>query len=149
MAIITLGKIIDEMSTLREKRRVLAEQDKLLKSRFDELSTELIAAFDSQDTRKGEGKKASASITETLVAQKVDWDMFMTWLVKTKNTQLVQQRISDPCFRHQFNRLGHAVSLLAIPLLWSRYYDWYLLYTCHGNARYLVYQHFRNNQHHH
>lgn len=105
----TLGSLIDEMSEIREKRRVIASEDKVCKDRYDELEAELISALDKQGMAKGTGRKASASISTTVVAAKTDWDMFMTWLVKTKNTQLVQQRVSDPAYRELRERLGKAI----------------------------------------
>lgn len=104
----TVGALIDQMSRLREERRVVAEQDKALKAAYDAAELQLIEALDKQDSRKGEGKLASASISEVVVAQKLDWNKMMTWLARTKNFQLVQQRISDPAYR-ELRALGKVI----------------------------------------
>ncbi len=104
----TVGALIDQMSRLREERRVIAEQDKVLKAAYDATEMQLIEALDKQDTRKGEGKLASASIGEVVVAQKLDWNETMKWIARTKNFQLVQQRISDPAYR-ELRALGKVI----------------------------------------
>jgi hypothetical protein len=104
----TVGALIDQMSRLREERRVIAEQDKVLKAAYDATEMQLIEALDKQDTRKGEGKLASASIGEVVVAQKLNWNETMKWVARTKNFQLVQQRISDPAYR-ELRALGKVI----------------------------------------
>lgn len=95
----TVGTLIDEMSNIREKRRSISEQDKELEKLYKTLEEELIAAMDAQGTSKSTGKLASAGISETVVANKLDWLAFMAWMARTKNFQLVQQRVSDPAYR--------------------------------------------------
>lgn len=95
----TVGTLIDEMSDIREKRRVLAAEDKVLESTYKILEEDLLAAMDAQGTTKSTGKLASAGIIEVLVANKVDWLEMMKWIARTKNFQLVQQRVSDPAYR--------------------------------------------------
>lgn len=104
----TVGALIDQMSRLREERRIIAEQDKALKAAYDAAELQLIEALDKQDSRKGEGKLASASISEVVVAQKLDWNETMKWIARTKNFQLVQQRISDPAYR-ELRALGKVI----------------------------------------
>ncbi len=104
----TVGALIDQMSRLREERRVISEQDKALKAAYDAAEAQLIEALDKQDSRKGEGKLASASIGEVVVAQKLDWNETMKWIARTKNFQLVQQRISDPAYR-ELRALGKVI----------------------------------------
>ena len=106
--VITLGSIIDRMSELREERRTLAEEDKKLKSEYDQLELSLIEALDKQGMVKGTGKVAGASVSENVVANKTDWMATMAWIAKTKNFQLVQQRISDPAYR-ELRALGKTI----------------------------------------
>jgi hypothetical protein len=95
----TVGALIDEMSSIRERRRAIAAEDSELEKTYKALDEELIAAMDAQGTSKSTGKKASASISEIVVANKLDWMAFMAWMARTKNFQLVQQRVSDPAYR--------------------------------------------------
>ena len=95
----TVGALIDEMSSIRERRRAIAAEDSELEKTYKALDEELIAAMDAQGTTKSTGAKASASISEVVVANKLDWMAFMAWMARTKNFQLVQQRVSDPAYR--------------------------------------------------
>lgn len=94
-----VGTLIDEMSRIREERRKLAEVDTELKKKYDAIEAELLEAMDAQGTVKSTGTLASASISETVIAQKLDWMEMMKWVAKTKNFQLVQQRVSEPAYR--------------------------------------------------
>jgi hypothetical protein len=106
--VVTLGSLIDRMSELREQRRVLGEEDKKLKAEYDAIELDLIASLDQQGMVKGTGRVAGASIGENVVANKVDFMATMAWIAKTKNYQLVQQRISDPAYR-ELRALGKTI----------------------------------------
>jgi hypothetical protein len=95
----SIGSLIDEMSVVRDRRRELAAEDKELEGQYKALEQELIAGFKAQGMAKGTGNSASASVSETVVANKLDWMEFMTWVGKTKNYHMVQQRVSDPAYR--------------------------------------------------
>ena len=103
---VTMGSLIDKMSTLRDQRRVLAEQDKKLKEEYDGLEIQLMEVFDKQDTRKGEGKKASASISDSIIPNVVDWDAFYAYIIKNKFTHLLQRRPSTEACRELFETKG-------------------------------------------
>ena len=87
----TLGAATDKMWALREEKRIDTELKALEETIFDLL--------DAQDTRKAEGKKASVSIGEAIVANVEDWDALWPWVAKTKNFHLIQKRVSDPGMR--------------------------------------------------
>lgn len=99
----TVGSLIDKMEALREKRRVIAEQDKTLAAQYAELEVTLMARLDADGTQKASSKKATVSISEVVVAN-VDWDL--AWPLIAKNPQLVQRRASDPAFRELFEQKG-------------------------------------------
>lgn len=107
--VVTVGSLIDTMSDLREQRRKLAEEDKKLKEQYDLIEQDLIAALDNQGMAKGTGRVASASVSEVVVASKTDWMEFMAWVAKTKNFQMVQQRVSDPAYREIRERSGKPI----------------------------------------
>ena len=99
----TVGSLIDKMEALREKRRVIAEQDKTLAAQYAELEVTLMARLDADGTQKASSKKATVSISEVVVAN-VDWDL--AWPLIAKNPQLIQRRASDPAFRELFEQQG-------------------------------------------
>lgn len=95
----TLGATIDSMWALREKKRSLDAQIKTVEADIKLLETSMFELLDAQDTRKAEGKCASVSINESVVANVEDWDALWPWIAKTKNFHLVQKRVSDPGMR--------------------------------------------------
>ena len=95
----TLGALIDALDDAREVKRTLAAQTKDAEAAYNELAAEIIAKMDSEDTRKGEGKKAAASITEVVVAEIEDFDALTKYVKRTGHFHLFQRRISDPAFR--------------------------------------------------
>jgi len=99
----TLGKLIDTLHDIREKRRELAEKDKLLSAQYAEAEAALMQRLDAEGTTKSTGKKATVSITEVVVAN-VNWDL--AWPLIAKNPQLVQRRCSDPAFRELYEQKG-------------------------------------------
>ena len=69
----TIGSLIDKLEAVREKKRVLAEQDKVLSAQYAELEATLLQRLDADGTQKASSKKATVSISEVVVAN-VDWD---------------------------------------------------------------------------
>lgn len=103
---LTLGAIIDRMSVLRDDKKVVDDQSKEIKAQYDALELQLMEMLDSQETRKGEGKKASASISENVQPNVVDWDVFYAYILKNKFTHLLQRRPSAEACRELFETKG-------------------------------------------
>lgn len=102
----TVGALIDSMSNVRDERRELEAKSKALKDEYDALELQLMELLDSQDTRKGEGKRASASISESIIPNVVDWDSFYAYIIKNKFTHLLQRRPSTEACRELFETKG-------------------------------------------
>lgn len=98
-----VGTLIDKLEAIRAKRRELAEKDKLLAKEYSEVEATLMQRLDAEGVTKSTGKKATASITEVVVAD-VDWEL--AWPLIAKNPQLVQHRCSDPAFRELLEQKG-------------------------------------------
>ena len=108
---VTIGSLIDGMNGLRELRREIAAQDADLKKQYDAAETQLIELLDQQNTSKGAGRTASASVSETVVFNPVDWEAFMDYLIKTKQKHLVQRRVSAPAVLELFTLKGKVPGL--------------------------------------
>lgn len=108
---ITIGSLIDGMNGLRELRREIAAQDADLKKQYDAAETQLIELLDQQNTSKGAGRTASASVSKTMVFNTVDWEAFMDYLIKTKQKHLVQRRVSAPAVLELFTLKGKVPGL--------------------------------------
>ena len=96
---LTIGAATDKMWKLREEKRALEAQIKVIETSMKELEGTVFGLLDAQDTRKAEGKSASVSITESVVANVENWDALWPWISKTKNFHLIQKRVSDPGMR--------------------------------------------------
>lgn len=94
-----LGTLIDQLALIRDKRRELAEKDKLLAAQYAEVEAEILAIMEEQGTDKVAGKKATASISKVVVANVTDWDALYAFIYKNKMGHLLQRRVSDPAFR--------------------------------------------------
>lgn len=102
----TLGQMIDKMNDIREKKRALAEEEKALTAQYDELKGEVIAKLRAEDADKASGKKATASISENVVATIEDWDALTKYIKRTGHFHLFQRRVSDPAFRELLEMKG-------------------------------------------
>lgn len=94
-----LGTLIDKLAGLREKKRKLAEQEKLIDAEFAELEETLKQRLLGEGMDKATGKKATISIKEEVVANIVDWEALTAYVKKTGHFHLFQRRVSNPAFR--------------------------------------------------
>lgn len=95
----SLGAQIDKMWDIREKKRNLEASIKDLDGQLATIEAELMADMEANGVDKMTGKHAGVSITSNTVAHVTDWDEMWKFIIKTKNTQLLQRRVSDPAYR--------------------------------------------------
>lgn len=95
----TIGELADLMHKNREDRKVLDDQIKIFNAAYEQLEFELIGILDVQNSTRGDGKKASVSISESVVPAVKDWDALWAFIFKGKHKQLMQLRISAPAWR--------------------------------------------------
>ena len=95
----SLGAQIDKMWDIREKKRTLEASIKDLDGQLATIEAELMEDMEANGVDKMTGKRAGVSITSNTVAHVTDWDEMWKFILKTKNTQLLQRRVSDPAYR--------------------------------------------------
>jgi hypothetical protein len=95
----SLGSLIDSMHDIRERRRELAKEEKILGQEYEALQLSLIAALEATGMTSGASDIASASIKITPVANVQDWDAFHKWLRKTNNLHMLERRPAQAAFR--------------------------------------------------
>lgn len=95
----SLGAQIDTMWEIREKKRTLEASIKDLDGQLAEIELQLMEEMEANGVDKMTGKHAGVSITTNTVANITDWDEFWKFIIKTKSTQLLQRRVSDPAYR--------------------------------------------------
>lgn len=95
----SVGSLIDEMHDIRERRRELAKEEKVLGQEYEALQASLIAALEATGQTGGASDIASASIKVTNVANVQDWEVFHKWLRKTNRLYMLERRPAQAAFR--------------------------------------------------
>lgn len=95
----TIGALADALYAKREEKRALEAKIKDIDEELKGLTEAAMAAMDAQGTTKGDGKKASLSISSQVVANVLDWDAVWPWVAKTKSFYMIQKRINDGSYR--------------------------------------------------
>lgn len=103
-----LGTLIDGIWSLRESKRALEAQIKELEGKIAEKETALMERLDKEGADKATGKKASVSISETQVANIVDFDALAAFVKKTGYFHLFQRRVADTACRELWEQ-GKAI----------------------------------------
>ena len=101
-----LGLQIDALFRLKEELRAHQEQEKAIQARITEAEMKLMETMEGQGVDKSTGKMATVSISETVTGNVTDWDEFWAYIFKTKQSQLLQRRVSDPAIRELFETKG-------------------------------------------
>jgi hypothetical protein len=101
---LTLGALIDALDDAREVKRAIAAEAKLADAAYKDLEAKVFEALRSQDTRGGEGKKASASISESIVpvydaADPEARDKLKAFIKRTGYWHLLSETVSAPAYR--------------------------------------------------
>ena len=96
---LTTADIIARMVEIREERRNIGKRDKELIDEFRPLELELIIRLDEQGMEKASTSSGTASITETVLPQVVDWDEFYDWIVKNDAFYMLQKRPAAAAYR--------------------------------------------------
>lgn len=102
----TLGALVDELWEQRERKRQLNEHLKTIDAEIETISSELIERMETEGLDKASGKAASISVAASVQPNITDWDTLLPWLIKTKNTHLIQRRISPDPWRELMENKG-------------------------------------------
>ena len=95
----TMGSTIDSLWAKREEKREAELKVKTIESEIAAIEEVLMDRMDKEETTRSQGKKASVSINQTVVANVKDWDAFWPYVAKHKFFHLLQKRVSDPAMR--------------------------------------------------
>ena len=90
----TLGVKIDSLQSLREQKRALESQIKVLSEQMADIELELIKQMDSQGIERSTGKAATVSISTQTRPSVDDWDAFYAYIRKNKYFHLLEKRPS-------------------------------------------------------
>lgn len=95
----TVGKQIDQLYQLREKKRALESQVKEIDEQYRALEGELIDQLVQDGMTKATGKLASVSVGEEIRAQVDDWDTFYAFIKKKNAFYLLERRPANAAYR--------------------------------------------------
>ncbi len=85
---------IDEMFALRETKRGLDAQSKAIGKKIDECQEWLLTRYKEVGTTTSRGQFASATVTEAVVPNIVDWGAVSEWIMENDGVYLVHRRVS-------------------------------------------------------
>lgn len=89
-----LNDKIDKMFMLREQKRGLEAQIKAVNAEIAECNDWLIHQYAEVGTTTARGTLASATLTETIVPNIVDWGLVQEYIMENEALYLVHRRIS-------------------------------------------------------
>lgn len=90
----TIGAKIDALHDLREQKRALEEQIKVLVNQASELENALMEQMDTEGVSKSTGQSATVSITLSVKPSVDDWDAFYKYIHRMKYYHLLERRPS-------------------------------------------------------
>jgi len=91
--------IIASLVEVRTERRSISARDKELVEKWRTLELELLVRLDEQGMLKASTEAGTASITEVVVPQVVDWDAVYEHIKETGDFYLLQKRPAAAAFR--------------------------------------------------
>jgi len=96
---LTTSAIMAKLNEIRDERRRIADRDKELIDQWKTLEMEFIVRLDEQGMLKASTSVGTASITEAVVPQVVDWDAVYEHIAETGDFYLLQKRPAAAAFR--------------------------------------------------
>lgn len=101
-----LGKLIDKLDILRDKKRIAAATLDVVEKEYTALSEQLLDRLKTEGMDRATGKKATISISNVVVANIVDFDALTKYIKRTGYFHLLQRRVSDQAFRELLESKG-------------------------------------------
>lgn len=102
---LSIRDIIKRMAEIRAERRAISDRDKELIDEWRSNEMELIIRLDEQGQTLARTEEGTASITEQILPQVVDWDVLFEHIQETGDFHLLQRRPAAAAFR-ELNSAG-------------------------------------------
>lgn len=110
--VVPIGTQIDELWALRESKRKLEDEVKLVEEKIKTLELAIIERLDKERTGTASSKRASVSINESIVPVTKDWELFMQKNVVEKGLiHLVERRPAVLACREVWGQGGNIPGL--------------------------------------
>ena len=105
---LTTSAIIAKLVAVRDEKRRIGEREKELTEEWRSLEMELLVRLDEQGMKKASTDDGTASVTEVVLPQVVDWDAVYAHIQETGDFYLLQKRPAAAAFR-ELNDSGQGV----------------------------------------
>src|SRR5688572_11809292 len=102
----TLGTLIDGIWALREAKRKLEAEIKVIEEDVAKAEELLLERMAKEGVDKSTGKYASVAISENVVPVTKDWDAFAAYVLKSKQMHLVERRPATLACRELWEKKG-------------------------------------------
>ena len=89
-----IGVMIDEMYTLRERKRALERQAAEVQKEYDVIEARCMERMQQEGTPKVGGRFATVTYSERVLPTIKDWDKFCKFMARKKWFHLVEKRAS-------------------------------------------------------
>lgn len=96
---LTTAQIVKAMVDVRDERRRISARDKELIAEQEGYKRELLLRLDEQGMEKVSTADGTATITETILPQVIDWDQFYEYMIANDALYLLQKRPAAAAFR--------------------------------------------------
>jgi len=96
---ITTSAIIAKLVEVRDEKRRIKEREKELIDEWRSLEMELLVRLDEQGMKKAATDDGTASVTEVVLPQVVDWDAVYEHIKESGDFYLLQKRPAAAAFR--------------------------------------------------
>lgn len=106
---VTTADIVAQMVEIREERRRISARDKELIAEGKSLEFELLVRLDEQGMEKVSTAAGTATISETVLPQVIDWDQFYAYMIENDALYLLQKRPAAAAFR-EMQESGQAIA---------------------------------------
>ena len=102
----SLGVQIDSLFKLREELRAIQAKETAKKEEIGAAEVVLMETMKREGVDKSTGKLATASVSDIATPNVTDWDALWAYIFKTKQTHLLQRRVSADPIRELFEKKG-------------------------------------------
>ena len=96
---IKLNDLMDNLADVRDKMRSLQEQEKVLRIRRNDLESAIIGKMDEQGIDQIANNLCTISKKLEIVPTVEDWDILYKHILRTKQFELLQKRMSATAYR--------------------------------------------------
>lgn len=101
-----LGKKIDALHKLREKKKLADEAASVAETNYKAAEAELMHLLSASNLTKASGKLATFSVNSAIVPTIKDWDKFYAYIHKNKAYYLLERRAATKACRELFAAKG-------------------------------------------